>query len=243
MNLRPRRCRPIAVAVAFAVLALGVASARAEKAAPARAEQPMPHYVVWFGFGANYWDAVGKLSPDRLAFSPPFGGTLHRAGYGGEMGVRWRVRTIGNAALYLGPDAVFAVNSAGQRYTGTVAGTGEAVFGRMYANSGRFGASAALVWRERTAMPLRITAGTGLYLLRIKDFLDGIGETETGYHDYSFGGSLGAGFSHRTRWKTASWGFDGAVHWFGYDDIGAAFPNQRAGGPMATLGLVVSWAK
>jgi hypothetical protein len=154
---------------ALTALVIALSAIPTLAATPALAHGATPASFSSFTFGGNYWDGVGRLAPDRSAFSPPFGGTLRHLGFDLDMTYGHRAVEIGSAMLYAGGSIGLQTNSSDQRFAGTDAGTGRPVHADMFANTGYFAVSGDLVWGAASRWPLHVGGGVGAYLLRIKD--------------------------------------------------------------------------
>lgn len=89
------------------------------------------------------------------------------------------------------------------------------------------------MWRERRPLAVHCAAGVGLYLIRIKDDLEGTGMVETGNSAASPGGYAGAGLSQRlSRRLRVGLYVDARVHAFRFENIGPGFSGRKVGGPL-----------
>jgi len=230
-------CNPIRAARAavpmLAMLAFGSASA-----APA----PDPATNLYFvRFAAEQWPDAGDLVANRTGFSPPYGGTLATFGLG--IGIAY-LRRIGGApggAFYLGGEFSGYANSGDQQYAGTWAGTGQPVQASLYANPGYVVLSGRYAVRRSGGWGWHATGAGGLYLLSIKDDIEGM-SVDTGVHDRSFGGYFGLGVDRADLRRSLLFELEARVHLFEFDDLQPGFPGQSAGGPMFELALGFAWA-
>jgi hypothetical protein len=244
----------IPVAAGLMILLCGASSAPA----PTLAAPPIPasagstpeagaahapdRFFYMFMVGSTRWPAVHELVPAPAAFSPRFGGRFQPWGWTIELAWQRRVREARGTGVFVGGDFGSFAHGSGWRNVGVDAFTGRPVRGEMFATAGHLTLSGRMVWREGKALTLHCASGAGLYLVRIKDNIEGTGMTETGNHAASPGGYVGAGLD-RLVWRRAGIGLhiEGRVHVFEFDDLGPGFPGQRASGPLYQLAGALSF--
>jgi hypothetical protein len=229
--------RSVCRSLAFALLALapGIAGT-------AQADEDLgPSGLHIIRFDMDYWPTVRDLKPDRSAFTPPFGGDVQSLGYGAHVAYMHRAgRTLG-ARAYAGGEFAGDLNGSGRRYAGIDAASGQTVQAEMFANIGYFAPCGRLVWPKRR-WEWHVSGGAGLYLMRAKDNIQGVGFVDTDVHDATFGGYVGLGAGRMLRRGPMWLELESRVHAFDFRHLRPGFPGQRVGGPLVEVAAAVDWA-
>ncbi len=196
--------------------------------------------IVTFLLGAERWAGLGELSPMPPDFSPAQAGKFNDLGYGIEVSYH-RLLPVGRFDLLLGGELAGFDNENRKSVTLVNFVTGEKIRDKLFANSGHLTGSCRLVIRGEKRVAYHVGSGLGLYLLRIKEAIEGFGVAETGHNDSSFGGFVVVGIEAPTRFRTCSLRFEGKVHYFVFDHVGEFFPGQEARGPLYELEFGAAW--
>lgn len=230
------------VRIAWTSLAIPLLALAPGALATARASPDQgPVSLCVIRIGMDYWPAVRDLKPDRSTFTPPFGGGVQPLGYGAQVAYMHGAGRMLGARAYVGGEFAGDLNGSGRRYAGIDVASGQTVQAEMFANVGYFAPCGRLVWRKRR-LEWHVSGGAGLYLMRVKDNIQGVGFVDTDVHDATFGGYVGLGAGRMLRRGPMWLELESRVHAFDFRHLRPGFPGQRAGGPLLEVAAAIDWA-
>jgi hypothetical protein len=218
------------VAVALALSACG--APRTAIAAPEGA----PANLGILSIAAERWPAVDDLVSNRSGFDPPYGGGFDAVGFGVRVQYLHRMGAAGGVNTYLGGEFAGYANEGGDRYAGTVAGTGQPVEASLFMNSGYFALCGRISSGGATARLVYLSMGVGAYLVVAKDEIMGM-YIDSSTRDESLGGYLGLGLGQPFASGKFRLELESRVHAFDFRDLSPGFPAQHAGGPMFEVAM------
>lgn len=191
---------------------------------------------------AVHWEDANSLSPKFMDFVTRDSGRFKTDGYGIEFSYHHRQRRLGRSGVLLGGEFAFYSHSNETSAVGFNAISGESSRIKLWANWGHFTGSGRLVWREGRRPEIHTGGGLGLYLLRIKESLEGFGVADRHESDSAVGGFLCVGLHLPYRNTHFGWRLEGKVHSVSFGGLGGAFSDQHIEGPVYTLQIGVTYS-